>query len=220
MGHLVSIDLTSRDPLATATMWEHHGFTVRGGVVLLGGVALRLTAGDGPRLAAWVFTAEPAGPAGPAEPAGAFGAPPEVLPPTGLVTAADTRAPTPPPHANGVTGLDHVVVMTPGLDATVAALEAAGLGLRRRASPRGTPMAFLRAGPVVVEVVAAPGSPAAMLWGLSLRVDDVDAAVVAVGKAGGQASDPRPAVQGGRIATVRDGGCGVPVAFQEPGPRP
>lgn len=212
MGDLVSIDLASPDPGAAAAMWGRHGFAVQGDVVVLGGVALRLTTGEGPRLASWAFAGTPAG---------AVELPPEALPPTELVASVpDAQGPGAVPHATGVEGMDHVVVTTPGLDGTVAALEALGLDLRRRASPRGTPMAFLRAGPVVVEVVTAPGAPGAALWGLSLRVADLDAAVAAVRGAGGQVSDPRPAIQGGRIATVRKGGCGVPVALQEPGHRP
>ena len=36
-----------------------------------------------------------------------------------------------PVHPNGVTGIDHVVAFSPDLDRTTAALQAAGLDLRR-----------------------------------------------------------------------------------------
>ncbi|OOK79941.1 hypothetical protein BZL29_1786 [Mycobacterium kansasii] len=43
------------------------------------------------------------------------------------------------------------------------------------------------------------------LIGLALRSPDLDATVSAIRAAGGPISDPKPAVQGGRIATVWHG---------------
>jgi catechol 2,3-dioxygenase-like lactoylglutathione lyase family enzyme len=132
-------------------------------------------------------------------------------------------------HPNHVTRLDHVVAFSPDLDRTVAALTAAGLDLRRvreEPTPAGAPrQAFFRIGEAVLEAIQAPdGSPVmenpdgpAGFWGLAFVVDDIEAAVA--GFPDGHASEPRPAVQEGRmIATLRrEAGLALPVAFMTPG---
>jgi hypothetical protein len=144
----------------------------------------------------------------------------------GLPTSISASTPPPPApaHPNGVVGIDHVVVMSPALDRTVAALQAAGLDLRRvreQPTPAGAPrQAFFRLGEEILEVVQEPdavlerGGPdrPARLWGLALRVQDLDRAVAALAP---HASPARPAVQPGRrIATVRrSAGLAVPVAL-------
>ncbi|HEX7292683.1 MAG TPA: hypothetical protein VF250_16305 [Conexibacter sp.] len=130
------------------------------------------------------------------------------------------------PHPNGVSALDHVVAITPALDRTVAALQTAGLDLRRvreEPTPAGAPrQAFFRLGEVILEVVQAPdeaiersGGPdgPAFFWGLAFKVADLDATVAAIGAE--RCSGPRPAVQPGRrIATLRrSAGLGLPVAL-------
>jgi hypothetical protein len=129
-------------------------------------------------------------------------------------------------HPNGIAALDHVVAISPALDRTVAALQAAGLDLRRvreEPTPAGAPrQAFFRLGEVVLEVVQAPadaiersGGPdgPAFFWGLAFKVTDLDATVAALGEQ--RCSPPRPAVQPGRrIATLRRAaGFAVPVAL-------
>lgn len=140
---------------------------------------------------------------------GLRGAQPDGLP---IVAAADaggaraaradaTRraaAPAAAAQPNGAHAVDHVVVLTDDLDRTVAALTGAGGDLRRRGGPPELPaaMAFVRFGPLVVEVAEADGP--ARLWGLTVAVADVDAL------AGPRLGSARPAVQPGRrIATVR-----------------
>jgi hypothetical protein len=135
-----------------------------------------------------------------------------------------------PSHANGVTALDHVVAMTPALDRTVAALEAAGLDLRRireEPTPAGAPrQAFFRLGAEILEVVQEPehaierGGAAdrpARLWGLALIATDLDRTVSRIAP---HAGTVRPAVQHGRrIATIRrTAGLAVPVALMSPPP--
>jgi hypothetical protein len=124
--------------------------------------------------------------------------------------------------------LDHLVVMSPALDRTVAALEAAGLDLRRLRegeTPGGsTRQAFFRMGEVILEVVQAPDGTSvsrnpdgpARLWGLAFGVESMDATAAALGPLLGE---PRPAVQEGRtIATLRrDAGLGPAIAFMTPG---
>jgi hypothetical protein len=132
-------------------------------------------------------------------------------------------------HPNGAVRIDHVVMLTPDLDRTVAELEADGFDLRRTRdapTPGGsTRQAFFRAGEPILEVVLAPdGSsvardPAgpARLWGLAFTVEDIDTTARALGDLLGT---PREAVQPGRrIATLRaEAGIGTAVAFMSPGP--
>jgi len=145
----------------------------------------------------------------------------------GLPTTRSQSPPPPPPgaHPNGAVAVDHVVVMSPALDRTVAALRAAGLDLRRvreQPTPAGAPrQAFFRLGEEILEVVQEPdavlerdGGPdrPARLWGLALRVQDLDRTLAALAP---NVSPARPAVQPGRrIATVRrSAGLAVPVAL-------
>jgi len=140
-----------------------------------------------------------------------------------VASAAPVRAPA-LPHPNGVVAIDHVVAFSPDLDRTVAALQAAGLDLRRvREEPTaaGAPrQAFFRLGREILEVVQIPGrvlaergsaDGPARLWGLALLVDDVDAAAATIAGAG----EPRDAVQPGRrIVTLgREAELAIPVAL-------
>jgi hypothetical protein len=143
----------------------------------------------------------------------------------GLPTrAAPARAEEGPLHANGVTEIDHVVVATPQLDRTIAAIEDAAIELRRiREGETGMGayrQAFFRVGRPILEVVesadidtAAP----ARFWGITFTTEDIDAAAELLGDKLGRVKD---AVQPGRrIATVRrEAGLGLPVALITPKP--
>jgi hypothetical protein len=134
-----------------------------------------------------------------------------------------------PVHRNGVRTIDHLVAFTPDRARTAAALEAAGLDLRRmRDEPTpggGGHQAFFRLGEVILEVIEyAPGSPGAgkpdapaRFWGLAFGVDSLDPAAELLGD---RLSEPRDAVQPGRkIATLkRSAGVGVAMALMTPGP--
>lgn len=202
-------ELTIADEPAT---WSALGFAVEDGVCRVGDVPLRLAGRDAGRgLAGWTLS----------------GIASEQL--DGLPTRRDgdaTGDASPVAHPNGVTGLDHVVAISPALDRTVPALQAAGLDLRRvreEPTPAGAPrQAFFRLGGAILEVVQAPddalarsGGPdgPAFFWGLALTVADLDATVAAIGA--GRCSGPRPAVQPGRrIATLRrSAGLALPVAL-------
>lgn len=148
--------------------------------------------------------------------------------PTRWVPAADATMPRAAPvHPNGALRIDHVVVFTPQLDRTIAALAAAGMDLRRTRDA-GTPerplrQAFYRLGEVILEVVGdvadhGPDAPA-RFWGLVAVVDDVDVLPGRLGAA--LVGTPKAAVQPGRrIATVRrEAGLAVPLAFLTPDPR-
>jgi hypothetical protein len=134
-----------------------------------------------------------------------------------------------PPHRNGVATIDHLVAFTPDRARTAAALEAAGLRLRRiRDEPTpagGGFQAFFRLGEVILEVIEvgpnAPRAPdpeaPARFWGLAFGVDSLDRPAELLGD---RLSEPRNAVQPGRrIATLRrSAGVGIPMAFMTPGP--
>lgn len=130
-----------------------------------------------------------------------------------------------PAHPNGVTRIDHVVVFTPDRGRTAAALQEAGLDLRRlRDEPTpagGGYQAFFRLGEAILEVVENPKARSpddpARLWGLAFLVDSLDTTSAALGE---RLSEPRPAVQPGRqIATLkRDAGLSFGCAFMTPGP--
>jgi hypothetical protein len=119
-------------------------------------------------------------------------------------------------HPNGALAVDHVVALTDDATRTSAALEAAGLPLRRIRRPPESPaiQAFHPAGTLVLEVVEADGRTP-RLWGLVIVVADLDAAAKALGDRLGAAKD---AVQPGRrIATVRrEAGLSTPLALMTP----
>ena len=148
----------------------------------------------------------------------------------GLPTSRSERLPAAGDrHPNGVTGLDHLVVMSPALDRTIEVLRAAGLDFRRLRegdTPGGSArQAFFRMGEVILEVVEAPeGSSVrsdpdgpARLWGLAFGVESLEHTVASLGPL---VSEPRPAVHPGRsIATLRkEAGLGPAIAFMTPGP--
>jgi hypothetical protein len=111
------------------------------------------------------------------------------------------------------------------LQRSVAALQAAGLDLRRvreEPTPAGAPrQAFFRLGDEILELVQEPeevvrrnggAERPAHFWGLALLVEDLERTVEQLGPHAGEA---RPAVQPGRaIATVRrSAGLAIPLAL-------
>ena len=135
------------------------------------------------------------------------------------VTPAST--PTFADHPITAIGLDHVVVLTPDLERTSAAIaEATGCELKRIREVGTMRQDFHRigSGGLIVELVERPDVPdgPASFWGLVVNVDDIDAACERIGA--DRISPPQDAVQPGRrIATVRsDVGLGLPVAFMTP----
>lgn len=127
-------------------------------------------------------------------------------------------------HPNGAVQIDHIVVLTPSLDRSAAALEAAGIDLRRvrEADVEGQPVrqGFFRLGDVILEMVEHSGVAAgpARFWGITFTVGDLDAAAELLSDRLGV---PKDAVQPGRrIATVRkEAGLGLPVALITPDPK-
>lgn len=193
--------------------WSALGFDVRDDRVLLGTVRLRLVGEEAGRgIVGWSLRG---------------------IASTELDGLATTRSESSVPapaarHSNGISALDHIVVMSPALDRSVQALQQAGLDLRRireEPTPAGAPrQAFFRLGAEILEVVQVPeqalersGGPdgpdgPARLWGLALLAPELDSTVTALGEHAGEA---REAVQAGRrIATIkRSAGLAVPVAL-------
>ena len=187
---------------ADAEAWRSAGFAVAGAECRVGGVRLEFVAGGG-GVVDWGLTG--------AKAAGIDGLPTRLGP--------DPPAGEPPAHPNGVVAIDHLVVLTPRLERSVAALEDAGAELRRirtddTALGPGR-QAFFRLGEPVLEVVEdgrmRDGEPA-RFWGITFATDDLDGAAALLGDRLGSVRD---AVQPGRrIATVRrEAGLGLPVAL-------
>ena len=193
--------------------WTAAGFRVDEDLCEVGAVRIRLAGpGAGKGIVAWSVRG---------------------LERTDLDGLPTTPSDTPPAagsrHPNGALSLDHLVVFTPDRERTVAALEGAGLDLRRLREgpthPGGpTRQAFFRMGEVILEVIEARADsrmreePApARLWGLAFGVEDLDRTAREMGELLGA---PRDAVQPGRrIATARrEARLGAAVAFISPGP--
>jgi hypothetical protein len=141
-----------------------------------------------------------------------------------LVWDIGEHSAAPTAHPNGVTEIDHVVVLTPQLEPTIAELEQQGMQLKRtREGETGMGtfrQAFFRVGQPILEVVEAADmhdDEPARFWGITFTTADVDGAAELLGDKLGRVKD---AVQAGRrIATVRrEAGLGLPVALISPKP--
>ncbi|HWT93130.1 MAG TPA: hypothetical protein VN238_09050 [Solirubrobacteraceae bacterium] len=181
--------------------WRRLGFTVDGDDrIALGGVRLQLGA-DGEGMVGWSFRDLEN------RDLDGLGACPSSDPPPPLVE-----------HPLGATAVDHVVVVTPDFDRTVRKLRDAGLDYRRTREAgggSGIRQAFFVLGPCLLEVGGPVDGDDVRFWGLTLVVDDLDAACARLGDRCGA---PRDAVQPGRrIATLRaEAGLGLPVALMSP----
>ncbi len=122
-------------------------------------------------------------------------------------------------NPNTVDYLEHIVVMAPDLDRAIAIHEALGVGCRRiREAGGGVRQAFFKLEQTVLEVVGpARGRPGC--WGVAFMCRDIAAAVVSARAAGMQATEPKAAIQGGKIARIIDPLDGVAVAFMEAPPQ-
>jgi hypothetical protein len=205
-------ELTVADP---PDAWLAAGFDVDGDRVDIGSVRIRLSGAEAGRGIVACTMRDLAAEL------------PDGLPLTGSTAAA--REPRARGHPNGAISLDHLVAFSPDLERTIAALETAGLELRRlreEPTPAGAPrQAFFRLAEVILEVIQTPpGSheernpdAGSRFWGLAFLVPDLDACAAYLGERLGA---PRDAVQPGRrIATLRrEVGLGPAVAFMSPRP--
>ena len=118
-------------------------------------------------------------------------------------------------HPLGAIAIDHVVMLTPDFDRTLGELRDQGLDYRAtRDAGHGFRQAFFVLGPCLLEL-GGPAEGDVRFWGLTLVVEDIDAAAEMLGERLGQVKD---AVQPGRrIATLRrEAGLGVPLALITP----
>lgn len=196
--------------------WAQLGFSVAAdGTIRIGKVTLRLGCAGPGGIVGWTL-------------AGAGG---DSV--AGIPTERDGVAGgSPPEHPNTAIAVDHVVLATGDVDATLRALAQAGMQLRREraggSSRRPLRQAFFRHGEAILEVVGpAHGAAGAAvedgaldrprLWGLTVTAADLGEAARVLGDRLGQIHD---AVQPGRrIASVRESaGLSVPLAFMSRAP--
>lgn len=212
MIHLAA--LTIADDPAT---WGRLGFATDAGATTVGTTVHQLVGTDGGAkgIVGWTLSGD---------------IDPGITQIEGLPTTVTTGAPqaTTEAHANGVLTIDHLVVMTPDVERTVAALEALGLPCRRRRQGEayGKPMsqAFFWLGnpdgtdaeKVVLEVVGSPepdpaqtDSPA-KFFGIAYTVADLEATGQFFGDL---MKPPFDAVQPGRRITTISSKAGANVAI-------
>jgi hypothetical protein len=189
--------------------WTRAGFSVDSDAVCrIGGVRVRLVGRDaGNGIVGWALRGLPPATLS----AGLDGVP---------TKRSDASVAAAAKHPNGVTAIDHVVLMSPDLGRTVAALAGVGVHPRRERDAelggRSMRQIFFRVGEVILEVVGAPdtvGEGPSILWGITYVVADIDATASFFA---GRTARVNDAVQPGRRITTllhRDLGMTVPTAM-------
>lgn len=180
-----------------AAAWTRAGFRVDPDhVCRIGGVGIRLVGREqGTGIVSWSLGGLPA--SGPVD--DLDGVP---------TTVWHGTAGPPGAHPNGVTAIDHVVLLSPDLSRTVASLAAIGLRPRRERDGElgGQPIrqVFFRLGEVILEVVGSPtttGPGPSSLWGITYVVADIDATAAFLAD---RTTGVKDAVQPGRRITTLD----------------
>jgi hypothetical protein len=206
-GTATRVELDSLGVAAEPARWRSLGFTVDDdGTCRVGTVRLALTGeGRGKGIHSWALRAD-----------GRLEGDLDGLTPA----MSERQAAAPAAHDNGTLALDHLVVLTPDLERTVAGLEDGGLENRGTFHYGGQRQSFFRLGEVLLEVVGPEqreGDGPSRLFGLAFTVADIDAAADFLGEHLGQVKDA--AQPGRRIATLRSAaGAGCAVALMSPGP--
>lgn len=200
------------DPAET---WTRAGFSVDSDAVCrIGGIRIRLVGrGRGTGIVGWSLRGLPSDsslddldgvPTTRSRPGGDIG------PRSGAAAAA------PATHANGVTAIDHVVLLSSDLGQTTEALAAVGVDPRRERDGelggRTIRQIFFRLGEVILEVVGSPETTSegpSTLWGITYVVADIDATASFFGD---RTAPVKEAVQPGRrITTLRHDELGMSV---------
>lgn len=119
-------------------------------------------------------------------------------------------------NQNTVDYLEHIVVMTPSLEDAIAAHEKIGLPCKRiREAGGGVRQAFFKLEQTVLEIVG-PGRGTPQVWGLAFMCRDIRRAVDLARANGMEATEPKVAIQGGKIARFVNPLDGVALAYMEP----
>jgi hypothetical protein len=212
--------------------WAGAGFAVEpGGRCRIGGIVVELVGPDAGRgVVGWALRHLPEGAAGDLDgfPTAANDDGPDDDGPNDDAPGDEAESDVRSGHPNGVTQVDHIVLLTDDLGRTVEAAARVGLTPRRwrdHALPDGTPVrqAFFVVGEMVLELVAPHETPTeprpgVRSFGIALVCPDLAVAQSALGP---HLGSDRPAVQPGRrIATVRhrDLGLTTPIALMTPRP--
>ncbi|KAJ3291779.1 hypothetical protein HDU79_002062 [Rhizoclosmatium sp. JEL0117] len=207
--HLVGLDVGDSDD-----DWSKAGFDVVGHVVSVGTVAIRLRGSAGSTghrrgLSAWAFAEENKNIKNRIVYLNGIDTVigPEVSPATSTNTV----------HPNGVSHIDHIVLSSNDLRATIDAF-AQHLNLHPKRIVGDYHMAFFKAGPTVIEVVqskaissiststvSSSSSVNDFLWGITFVTQDFEKSINVLGPL---ARKPKNAVQGRgrRIVTLNTGG--------------
>jgi hypothetical protein len=184
--------------------WARAGFAVDSDdVCRIGGVDIRLAgSGRGSGIVGWSLRGLPDGSADELD---------------GIPTTRSSAVVSMPAlHPNGVTDIDHIVLFSPDLGRTVAALAAIGVEPRRERDAHlgGRPIRqiFVRFGDVIIEVVGSPEAASegpSTLWGITYEVANIDATAAYFGD---HTAPVKDAVQPGRrITTLRHHELGMSV---------
>ena len=195
-------ELEIADP---ADAWRQAGFSVDSDAVCrVGGVRIRLVGrGRGVGIVAWSLSGLPSN---------RLKDDLDGIP----TTTTEAVAAQPAAHANGVTAIDHIVLLSPDLGRTVESLVSIGVHPRRErdAELGGRPVRqiFFRLGEVIVEVVGSPETVSegpSTLWGITYVAADIDATASFFGD---RTTPVKEAVQPGRrITTLRHHELGISV---------
>jgi len=203
----ISVDeLEVADP---ADAWMQAGFSVdsggdAGAVCRIGGVRIRLAGrGRGTGIVGWSLRGLPSDDS--------------LHDLDGIpTTRSDAVTAAPGKHPNGVTAIDHIVLLSPDLHRTVESLAAVGVEPRRERDGQlgGRPIRqiFFRLGEVIIEVVGPPETASegpSTLWGVTYVVADIDTTAAYFGD---RTAPVKEAVQPGRrITTLRHHELGMSV---------
>jgi hypothetical protein len=207
--------------------WARAGFSVDSDAVCrVGGVLIRLAGTDvRTGIVGWSLGGLPSGgsfdevdgvPTRRSRPGGDIGPRRRSRPGGDIGPRSRPVAATPATHTNGVTTIDHVVLLSSDLGRTVESLAAVGLNPRRERDGElgGRPIRqiFFRFGEVIVEVVGPPRTTSdgpSTLWGITYVVADIDATAAFFGD---HTTPVKDAVQPGRrITTLRHHEIGMSV---------
>jgi hypothetical protein len=199
----VTVGIEGLEIADPADAWQRAGFSVDSDAVCqVGGVRIRLVGRErGAGIVRWTLRGLPA------ETGAIDGIP---------TTTSDAVAGVPATHANGVTAIDHVVLLSPDLSRTVESLAGIGVHPRRErdAELGGRPIRqiFFRLGEVILEVVGSPATAdegPSTLWGITYVVADIDATASFFGD---RSTPVKDAVQPGRrITTLRHEDLGMSI---------